>query len=166
MRTSSKKSLSCWMQSEKLTWHFHCHFLILCLIFFQCAETLLCWRTTAWPTTSRNKKVRDVEIICGYFFFFWWTLYSDVKRIKRVHAEFFSFPDCLFMYLTVLCIRPICSCRLFFLACPAAFLQQVTSCLLSKNKYERCFLEYRREKWMQCIVLLFSFLWNLSSPTG
>lgn len=26
-------------------------------VFPQCVETLQCWRTTAWPTTSRNKKV-------------------------------------------------------------------------------------------------------------
>lgn len=45
--------------------------------FPQCVETLLCWRTTAWPITSRNKKVRNYKL----------TMFFDLPQPPYFHLK-------------------------------------------------------------------------------
>lgn len=106
---------------------------ILFSVFFQYVETLLFWRTTAWLTTSRSKRVR------GLLFCF------DEKVLTSIQPFFF------------LCISITCFGRqtqssssvqhfyFFFWWCLAAFQRRLALCLLCQRINTKGWLEEEKK---------------------
>lgn len=63
------------------------HVTFCCLLLFQCASALLCWRMECWHTTCRNRRV-STEIVC---------------HVTAVHYPFLSCVSCI----------PVCLCFVF-----------------------------------------------------